>query len=60
MKMDLSKKKLELDLMKCKAAKLTLEYKVLEKQDEIERVQEHIKLQEVREDELMKELLLKE
>ena len=58
--MDLSKKKLELDLMKCRAAKLTLEYKVLEKHEEIERVQEHIKLQEVREDELLEELLLKE
>jgi SMC interacting uncharacterized protein involved in chromosome segregation len=53
---NLKKKKLELDLMKVAAAKAELEYKIEERLEDIQRMKDHIKLQEDREIELIKEL----
>ena len=53
---NLKKKKLELDLMKVAAAKAELEYKIEERLEDIERMKEHIKLQEIRQKELQGEL----
>lgn len=49
-------KKIELDLMKVAAAKAELEYKIEERLEDIRRMEEHIKLQEIREKELQDEL----
>lgn len=48
--------KIELDMAKCKAAMMELEYKIMEREEEIERIREHIKLQEERKLELETEL----
>jgi len=46
-------KKTKLELMKCQTAKMELEYKIEERLQDIQRIQDHIKLQEDREIELM-------
>lgn len=43
---ELEKKKLELQFMKASAAKIELECKILEREDDIKRMKDHIKLQE--------------
>ena len=49
-------KKTKLELMKCQTAKMELEYKIEERLQDIQRIQDHIKLQEDREIELMAKL----
>ena len=53
---NLKKKKLELDIMKVAAAKAELEYKIEERLEDIQRMKDHILLQETREKELKEEL----
>jgi hypothetical protein len=50
----LENKRLELELIKVKAAKAELEFKIEEKLDEIERIKSHIESQIKREQELTK------
>lgn len=45
-------KKLKMELLKVAAAKAELEYKIEERQEDIRRIEEHIKLQEEREKKL--------
>lgn len=52
----LERKKLEVALSKCHAAKAEIELRILEKQEEIARCEEHIKLQITREKELLEQL----
>ena len=49
-------KKLEMHLMKARAAKSELEYKIAEHEDNIARMREHIALQEKRENEILEEI----
>ena len=49
-------KRLELDLAKCYAAKLELEYKIEERRADIKRMEDHIQLQRDREQELTQRL----
>ena len=55
---DIEKKKLQVEMMKVQAAKADMEYKILERMEDIERIKENIKVQENREQELRE--LLKE
>jgi hypothetical protein len=52
--MDLSKKKLEVELLRVQSARADLELRVLEREEEIERIKQNIELQ------VKKELELKE
>ena len=54
--MSLERKKIQLNLMKTQTARMELEYKIEERKADIERIEEHIVLQEVREKELKQEL----
>lgn len=54
--MDLEKKRKEVELMKIRAATVELEFKMMERQQDIERIEGHIKLQKERQKELEKEL----
>lgn len=54
--MSLETKRKELELIKVAAARAELEFKILEKEDEIERVKAHILVQLKREAELKQEL----
>jgi len=49
-------KKKQVELQRVKVAKMELELKVEEKEDEINRLKEHIKIQEQKEQELLKEI----
>lgn len=49
-------KKAETELLQVQAAKATIELKIEEKLDEIQRLQEHIKISEARELELTKKV----
>lgn len=42
---NLERKKIELELMKLEAARAELEYKVLEREEDIKRIHEHIAIQ---------------
>ena len=44
--MDLDKKKKELQILKAKASKSELEYKIMEREQDIKRMKDHIKLQD--------------
>lgn len=50
--MSLEKKKLQVELMRVKTARMELECRIEERQEEILRVQEHIVIQQAKEDEL--------
>ena len=53
---DLEYKRKELELVKVAAARAELEFKILEKEDEIQRIKDHIQIQIKREDEIRAEL----
>jgi hypothetical protein len=52
----LEKKKKEVELMKIRAARTELEFKIMERESEIEKMRNHMKLHDKREVELLKEL----
>lgn len=52
----LEKKRKELELVKVAAGRAELEFKILEKEDEIKRIQQHIQVQFKREQELKEEI----
>lgn len=54
--MSLEVKRKELEIVKLVAARAELEFKILEKQEEIERIKQHIQLNCKREVELKEEL----
>lgn len=54
--MNIEIKRKELELIKVSASRAELEFKVLEKEDEINRIKQHIKIQLNRENELKEEL----
>jgi hypothetical protein len=54
--MSLERKKIELNLMKCQTARMELEYKVEERKADIQRIKEHIVLQDAQEAKLKQEL----
>jgi len=54
--MSLEHKKIELNLMKCQTARMELEYKIEERKADIERIKDHIKLQDAQEAKLKQEL----
>ena len=54
--MSLERKKLELNLMKCQTARMELEYKIEERKADIQRIEDHIALQDVQEAKLKQEL----
>jgi len=54
--MSLELKRKKLDLMRVQTARHELEFKIEERQDEIKRIQEHIKVQKDKELELGKEI----
>lgn len=54
--MSLDLKRKELELIKVSAAKAELEFRILERLDEIERIKQHIEAQVKREQELKDEL----
>lgn len=54
--MSLEKKKLQVELMRVKTAKMELECRIEERQEEILRVQEHIIVQQAKEEELQAKL----
>ena len=49
---DLELKKMNMELLRVQAAKAELEYKILEKEHEIERLKSNIELQEKKEEEI--------
>ena len=49
-------KKVQLELMRVQSARMEMELKIDERQEEIKRIQDHIKVQEIKEVELMKAL----
>lgn len=53
---ELEMKRKELELIKVAAARAELEFKILEKQDEVLRIKEHIQVQLARETQLKEEL----
>lgn len=53
---ELEKQKTKLNIKKAETAKLELEYKILERMEDIQRMREHIQLQDQRIDELTKSL----
>lgn len=53
---NLEKKKKEAELMRVQAARMDLEVKIAEREDEIERLKAHIEVQSVKEKELRQEL----
>jgi hypothetical protein len=57
MSLDIKRKKLELS--RVQTAKQELEFKIDEKLEEIERLKEHIKTQEQKENQLIQELAVK-
>lgn len=56
--MSLETKRKEVELLKVSAAKAELEFKILEKLEDIERIKQHIELQIKREVELKEEIKL--
>jgi len=54
--MSLEKKKIELDIMKAQTAKLELQFKIEKIKEDIQRMNEHIQLQDDRVEELKEEL----
>lgn len=58
--MSLDLKKTKLDLLKCQTAKAELEYKIEERLADIDRMKDHIKLQEKRMEELKKQVQILE
>lgn len=52
----LEKKRLEAELARVHAARKELEYKLCEREEEMTRIKEHIKLQEAKEKELQEKL----
>lgn len=56
--MNLDIKRKELEIVKVSAAKAELEFRILEKLDEVERIKQHIEIQEKREQELQAELII--
>lgn len=54
--MSLKKKRMELDLAKCRMAKMEYEYKIEETKAQIDRLNNEIKLQDNREEELLESL----
>lgn len=53
---ELEYKRLKMELLKASAAKAELEYKVEERRRDIARIENHIKLQEEREEQLQAEI----
>lgn len=53
---NLEVKKTKLELMRVQTARMELEYKIEESLDQVERLRTHIKIQEAREIELLKQL----
>jgi hypothetical protein len=49
-------KKMEVELIRVKAARMEMEFKVMERLDDIERLKDQIKIQEAREDELKEKI----
>jgi hypothetical protein len=56
MAMDLEKERKKVELIRVRAARAELEFKILERQDEIERIKQNIQAQLNREADLEKEL----
>ena len=54
--MSLEKKKIELELMRVRTARMELDMRIEERKEEIERLAEHIIVQEKREEELQAKL----
>lgn len=54
--MTLEEKRMKVELMRVTTARMELEYKIEEKKEEIKRLEDHIKLQLVKEDELSTKL----
>lgn len=50
--MSLEKKKVEVELMRVKTARMDLELRIEERKDEIQRLEEHVAVQEAKEKEL--------
>jgi hypothetical protein len=49
-------KRVEVELSRVSSAKMEMELKIIERLDEIEKMQDHIKVQEARERELMEKI----
>lgn len=54
--MSLELKKIQVELMRVKTARMELEYKIEERLDEIKRMQDHIRIQNEKENELTEKL----
>lgn len=54
--MSLEKKKTEVELMRVTTARMELEYKIEERKEEIQRMEDHIKIQIAKESELKDKL----
>ena len=54
--MDLEKKRKEVELAKIRAARTELEFKIMEREEEIGRMREHMGLHDKREKELLEQL----
>lgn len=54
--MDIEFKRIELEYNKVKCARMDLEFKILERQEEIERIQTAIEIQIKRENELLEKM----
>lgn len=54
--MDLETKRKQVELMKIRAARTELEFKIMEREDDIRRMHEHMALHDKREAELLREL----
>lgn len=52
----LEKEKLKVELLRVSAAKAELEFRILERLDEIERIKEHVKISEAKEIELKEKI----
>jgi len=54
--MDIEKKRKELELMKIRAARTELEFKIMQREEEIEKMKKHMILHDQKEEELLEEL----
>jgi hypothetical protein len=54
--MDIEKKRKEMELAKVRAARAELEFKIMEREQEIGRMKDHIALHDKKEEELIHEL----
>ena len=54
--MNIEKKRKEVELMKIRAARVELEFKIMEREADIQRMRDHMALHDKREEELLEEL----